>query len=236
VDDGPETLDDSLDLCEALVADGITTVIATPHQLGVYDGYNTAELIREAVANLQAELAAADIPLELAAGADVRVDERLARLLENDKILTAADLRRHLLLELPHQVPVDPLPAIEALAGRGVQVIMTHPERHRYLAGALDRMTDWIDAGAVLQITAGSLLGEFGGLANQEAWRLVHADMVSLVATDAHDHVRRPPCMSLALKTLERELGADAARTLCLENPLRVLQGETITPPESRAR
>src|SRR4051812_19735949 len=77
LDDGPESLEASLDLCRALVADGITTVFATPHQLGRYDGVNTASVIREALAALQAELQTAAIPLELAPGADVRIDERL---------------------------------------------------------------------------------------------------------------------------------------------------------------
>jgi protein-tyrosine phosphatase len=232
IDDGPESLDDALDLCEALVADGITTVVASPHQLGVYDGYNAAAEVRAAVAELAAELETCDIPLEILPGADVRVDERLVRLIEADNVLTVADRRRHVLLELPHQVFVDPLPAIAALAASGVQTIMTHPERHRYLAGAVDRIAAWVEAGAVLQITAGSLLGDFGPLANQEAWRLIHAGLVSLVATDAHDSQRRPPRLTAALALIDRELGADAARAMCLDNPLRILRGETIAPPQ----
>ncbi len=230
IDDGPPTLDAALDLCDALVDDGVTTVIATPHQLGAYDGVNTAAVIREAVANLNRELAEAEIPLEVLPGADVRVDERLARLFEDDRILTIADRRRHLLLELPHELFVDPLPSIAALSERGVQAIITHPERHRYLLNAPEHASAWVAAGAALQVTAGSLLGDFGPRANQEAWRLVHAGLVSLVATDAHDCERRPPRLTDALAVLENELGADAARTLCLENPWRVLQGESLTP------
>ena len=116
LDDGPATIDDALVMCDALVDDGVTTVIATPHQLGAYDGVNTAASIREAVAAFVTELGAAGIPLEVLPGADVRVDERLMRLLAEDKILTAGDLGRHLLLELPHELFVDPLPVIVALS------------------------------------------------------------------------------------------------------------------------
>jgi protein-tyrosine phosphatase len=228
-------MDDALDLCDALVADGVTTVIATPHQLGGYDRLNTAATIRAAVKALADELAAQQIPLELAPGADVRVDERLPKLLESDIVVTAADARRHVLLELPHELFVDPLPAIVALGERGLQAIMTHPERHRYLAQMPERIASWIDAGAVLQITAGSLLGEFGARANDEAWRLVHAGLVSLVATDAHDAERRPPCLSLAIDALSQELGHDAARVMCLENPWRVFQGQAIDVPRTGA-
>jgi protein-tyrosine phosphatase len=228
IDDGPATLDDALDLCEALVDDGVTTVVCTPHQLGGYDRINTAASIRQAVADLSAVLAAERIPLELFPGADVRVDERLPRLLETDQVLTVADARRHLLLELPHELFVDPLSAIAALNERGIQSIMTHPERHRYLAPMPERIEAWVEAGAVLQITAGSLLGEFGPSANKEAWRLVHAGLVSLVATDAHHAQRRPPQMSAALAALAQELGRDAAKMMCLENPWRVLRGEPV--------
>jgi protein-tyrosine phosphatase len=231
LDDGPETMDDALDLCRALVDDGVTTVVATPHQLGVYDGYNTGELIRETVPQLVEQLAAAGIPLEIFAGADVRVDERLAKLVDRGEVLTVADGRRHLLLELPHQMFVDPLATIHDMRDRGIQTIMTHPERHKYLAGAVDRVASWVKAGAVVQITAGSLLGDFGGLANQESWRLLHAGLVSIVATDAHDAERRPPRMSAALEALAAELGDDVARALCLDNPLRVLQGEPVPAP-----
>jgi protein-tyrosine phosphatase len=233
LDDGPAALADSLLMCERLVADGITTVVATPHQLGGYDRQNTAAVVRAAVAELAAALAAAQIPLELAPGADVRVDERLPRLLESDQVLTVADRGRHLLLELPHEVFVDPLPSIEALAERGVQVVMTHPERHRYLAGAVDRIESWVAAGAVLQVTAGSLLGDFGMGANREGWRLVRAGLVSLVATDAHDAARRPPCMTDAIDLLTAEGGAELAGLLCLENPRRVFDGEALESPLS---
>ena len=225
LDDGPATLEDSLSLCQALVDDGVTTVIASPHQLGRYDGVNTAAVIREALAELQAALEEQVIPLELAAGADVRIDERLSRLVEAGEVLAAGPASRHLLLELPHGLFVDPLGAIATLAERGIQTIMTHPERHRYLAGSTQRLAHWIDAGAALQITAGSLLGDFGPTAEQEGWRMLRAGMVSLIATDAHG---RPPLMTEALEVVSAQLGREFAAAVCLENPLRVYRGERI--------
>ena len=56
VDDGPATISQSLALCQGLVDDGITTVIATPHQLGRFNDCNEAEQIREEVSALNEEL------------------------------------------------------------------------------------------------------------------------------------------------------------------------------------
>src|SRR4051812_35681777 len=52
IDDGPESLGDTLALCRVLVRDGITTVIATPHQLGRYEAQNSAAAVRSAVTQL----------------------------------------------------------------------------------------------------------------------------------------------------------------------------------------
>jgi len=84
----------------------------------------------------------------------------------------------------------------------------------------------WIEQGALLQVTAGSLVGGFGPIAEKMAWDLVSANLVSLVATDAHDHVHRPPMMNAAIDALAKRLGHAVARRLCIENPLAVLQGQ----------
>lgn len=230
LDDGPATLADSISLCEALVADGITTVVATPHQLGRYDKLNSAQLVRRAVSELAAELLDRDIPLEIYPGGDVRVDERLPRLLDTGDVGTTADAGRHLLLELPHELYVDPLPTIDVLRERGLQPVLTHPERHAYLNGSIDLPRAWVAHGAVLQVTAGSLTGDFGRRALDHAWKLVHAGLIGLVATDAHDAQRRPPRMSAAIAALTQNVGPDAARRLAIDNPLRVIEGQTIEP------
>jgi len=185
------------------------------------------------VAALVAALASQQIPLEVFAGGDVRIDERLPRLLEADEILTVADAGYHLLLELPHELFVDPLPTIDVLRERGLQSILTHPERHAYLYGTTDWAVDWIKHGAVLQITAGSLLGDFGSHAFEQAWQLVERGLVSLVATDAHDTRRRPPRLTASLTSLAERIGADAARALVIDNPQHVLDGRPIELSQS---
>jgi protein-tyrosine phosphatase len=228
LDDGPATLQEALALCRALARDGITTVVASPHQLGRYDRLNSARVVREAVAELSAALASQQIPLEVLPGGDVRIDERLPRLLVSDEVLTVADAGYHLLLELPHELFVDPLPTIDLLREHGLQPILTHPERHAYLHGTIDWATDWIKHGAVLQVTAGSLLGDFGSRAFEHAWQLIDSGLASLIASDAHDAQRRPPRITAALTALTERAGDDVARRLVIDNPQLVLNGQPI--------
>jgi protein-tyrosine phosphatase len=109
-----------------------------------------------------------------------------------------------------------------------VQTIVTHPERYRYLRGEIDLLRSWTMAGAVLQITAGSLLGDFGGQAFEQAWQLVREGHVELVATDSHDARQRPPRLTEALDRLTKEIGSTAAAAMAVENPLKVFEGVPI--------
>lgn len=223
-DDGPGTMAEAIALCRSLVQDGVTTVIATPHQLGRYEGANLAGAVRAACGRLQDELSRLEIALTVRPGADVRIDERIMGLLKLDEILTLGDGGLHLLLELPHETFIDPRPLIRLLVAGGLQPIISHPERHRFIRAHMERVAEWIELGAVCQVTAGSLVGEFGGDAESAAWRLIGAGLAQVVASDAHDVTRRPPRMTGAAVAIERRLGYAAARRVCLENPLRILQ------------
>jgi len=223
IDDGPPTPGDSVELCKALAADGITTVIATPHQLGRYDRSNSGSAVRAAVMTLREALAREGVPLKVTAGADVRVDERIVSLVASGEVLTL-DGGSYMLLELPHETYIDPAPLIRLLATRGVRSIVTHPERHDTVRKNPDLVGPWLKAGALLQLTAGSLIGSFGSKAEEAAWRWLGAGHAAFVATDAHDVDRRPPCMTQAIEAIERRLGVAMARRVCVENPARVLR------------
>jgi len=233
VDDGPATKAEALTLCRALVDDSIATVIATPHQLGRFSGCNEAAKIREDVSALNNELKNNDIPLMVVPGADVRVDERICELLKADKILTLADGGKYLLIELPHEVFIDITPLLIELASMGIQVIMSHPERHSVLVQRPEILAKWLEQSAHLQVTSGSLLGQFGSTAQKAGWNFLTWGWASLVATDSHDTDRRKPCMKAAFERISIELGEDTACLVCIENPLRVIKGQDIVPVES---
>lgn len=229
LDDGPATVAEAMALCRALAEDGITAVIATPHELGRHEGNGQAAEIRRAVSRLNAALAAEGVPLNVLPGADVRLDERIPALLAAGRLLTLADRGKYLLVELPQEVLIDLRPLIEELALRRVKVIVSHPERHMVLVRQLHAVVPWLEAGAVLQVTAASLLGEFGSAAGRAAWYWLSIGAAALVATDAHDTVGRGPRMSDAIDAIVQRLGHVAAKRVCIDNPLRVLQGEELS-------
>jgi protein-tyrosine phosphatase len=232
LDDGPKTQQQCIALCQALVSDGITTVVATPHQMGLYEGSNDAKIVREAAARLSETLTSEGIPLAVVPGADVRVDDQLLKLLDDGHILTLADARRYILLELPHETLIDLTSLIGELRKRGICAIVSHPERHAEICRCPEALLPWLEEGALLQVTAASLVGGFGPVAEKMVWQLIGANLVSLVASDAHDSDCRPPMMTFAIDAIIKRLGHAVARRLCIENPLAVLVGQPVVAPQ----
>jgi len=237
LDDGPPDVPSALALGRALAADRIRTVVATPHQLGRYDGLYDAGTIRQAVTQLNELLVKAEIPLHVLPGADIRIDERIDDLVQSDRVLTIADNRRYLLVELPHEVFIDPEVLLARLGQAGLCGVITHPERHMFLAERPEYVRCWASYRPCLQITAGSFLGGFGRRSERAAWAFLQESLPVVVATDAHDTAGRAPCMTDAYRLLSRYLGRDGADTLCIENPRRLLAGEdlvTLNPEAGR--
>lgn len=233
IDDGPVTLSDSLNLCKALVNDGVTDVIATPHQLGRYGDFNDAHKIRSIVTELNKELENNRVNLNVLPGADVRVDERICQLIEADKVLTLADKGRYILLELPHEIFINIESLIVDLSSLGIQVIISHPERHPIIARKPEVLFGWLEKSSHLQITAASLLGDFGSMAQKAAWQFMSMGMVCLVATDSHDLKGRRPRMKDAFDSIVAKHGKKIARLVCIENPLRILEGKDVLSARS---
>ncbi|MFQ6036450.1 MAG: tyrosine-protein phosphatase [Sedimentisphaerales bacterium] len=231
IDDGPATKAEALALCRALVDDGVTTAIATPHQLGRFSGCNEAAKIREQVSVFNEELKNSGIALTVMPGADVRVDERICELLEADKILTLADGGKYILLELPHDVFIDVEPLLADLACLGIQAVISHPERHPLLIKQRGILLKWQKLSAHLQVTSASLVGRFGLAAQKAAWNFLTSGWARLVASDSHDLETRQPCMRAAYESINSKLGENIAHLVCIENPLRLIKGQDIALP-----
>jgi protein-tyrosine phosphatase len=229
-DDGPSSMSESVILCKALAEENIAIVAATPHQLGRFEGHNEAQNVRDAVIELNQILKERKIPIKVVPGAEVRVDERICRLLETDKILTVADSGRYILLELPHQVFIDIEPMLKELASMGVRPIISHAERITALAKEPNILSRWFEHSTCLQITASSLLGSFGIEAERAAWNLLASGWAGLVATDSHDINSRKPEMRTAYELITLKFGKDLADQVCIYNPLRVIKAMDMLP------
>lgn len=222
VDDGPATLAEAVAMCRLAAEDGCTVMVATPHQRHP----SFLEVPRTRLEAAWRELVAAlDGTPEVRLGAEVRVDSALLGDLESGggEVLPLAG-GRYLLLELS-RLPQPPAPEdlVHELVVAGWRPVLAHPEVIPWLAPELDRLAGLVAAGARLQVTAAALLGDFGRHPRDAAWRMLDADLVHFVASDAHSTTWRPPGLASVRDLLERRLGAPAARRLLVDHPACVL-------------
>ncbi len=208
-------------------ADGTKSLIATPHQLGA-NSQVSAEAIRQGVADLQNALNADGINVSVLPGADVRIEPELPKLVKQGKVLTLADKKKHVLLELPHETyfPIEPL--LATLTRQGLVGILSHPERNRGIIKKPEVMWDVVEAGGLLQITAVSLTGAFGRSPQKIAEMCVEERLIHFIASDAHDTKNRPFGMQDAYDIIIEMADEGLAQLVCCENPAKVVAGDDV--------
>src|SRR5262245_23850103 len=228
----------SLAMARMASSDGITTIACTPHILpGVYN--NTGPQIRAAVAGLQQRISEAGIAIALVTGADVHIAPDLGIQLRQGRALTLND-SRYLLLEPPHHLlPPRLEDLIFGLQASGYVPILTHPERLSWIEGHYELIGRFVNNSVLMQITAGSLLGQFGRRPRYWAERMLDEGLCHLLATDAHNTERRAPRMAEARALVAQRLGEDEAANLVLRRPQGILDdlslAELPATPQARA-
>jgi protein-tyrosine phosphatase len=225
IDDGPPDLEASVALARAAADTGTETIVATPH-VG-WDWPNSASTISDSVDRVATRLAELAIPIRVVAGAEIA----LARANE----LPDEELRRlslgggpWLLIELPQRSSVLGLESqLLHLQKRGHQIVLAHVERCPTFLQDLRVLEHLEDAGILASLTAGALVGRFGKTLQRFGRELVKNGLVSNVASDAHDLVRRPP--GVARELSDSGLGAQA-QWLTRDMPQAILAGDTMPP------
>ena len=233
LDDGPDDLSGSLEMARAAVAAGIETMVATPHVDHRY-GLDSAT-IEAAVLRLDGELAAREIPLTVMAGGEV-APARLPELDRAERRALCLASGPYLLVECPFSRRVDELEALVLeLRREGQAVLLAHPERcPAFLAdpGRLDRL---VGEGVLCCLTAGAVRGEFGGTVRRLSLSLLDRGLAHAVASDAHDHWRRPPRLELAGALGGSPVSAEEERWLTTLAPGAILVGGAMLPRPSGA-
>ncbi len=227
-DDGSKDLATSVAMVGMAVEDGITHIVATPHANHIYD-YDRArhEELLQQIREALPEAIAARVQLGLGCDFHLNVDN-IADAHEHPRRYTINETE-YLLVELPDfNIPPRLDEVFYAMRVDGLTPILTHPERNATLQRTPERLQDWLGTGLLVQITAGSLTGTFGGRAKQLAWDLIRSGSAHVLATDAHDLVRRPPRMAEAHALVTKKLGVEVADLLCTGNPFAIFEGEAL--------
>ena len=232
LDDGPRSIEESIAMAKAAVADGIRAIVCTPHWVrGTHP--NTRAVIIRKTRELNYELKRQNIPLAVRPGAELRLDLSLIDGVSSGKLMTLNDTGHYVLIELPDVFPAERLEGfLWELINRNITPILAHPERNATVQRDPSRVHQWVQMGALTQITAASVLGVLGSKTQKLCFTLLEHELVHVVATDAHGaQPPREPALSRACKLVGRISGEDAARRLMTIAPWAILQGKGFTFP-----
>ncbi|MEO7874900.1 MAG: CpsB/CapC family capsule biosynthesis tyrosine phosphatase [Dokdonella sp.] len=223
IDDGCVDLAMSIEMAQLAVADGIHTLVCTPHIYpGLYE--DTAAGISAGVAALQTEFDARGIALRLLSGADVHLEPDLAASIDGGRIPTLAG-SRYLLLEPPHHVaPPRFEDSVFDLMVAGYIPVITHPERLSWIEDQYPVFKRLVERGVWMQLTAASVAGRFGRRPLYWSERMLDEGCVHILATDAHHPQRRPPMMSLGREAAAKRVGDVEATHLVVTRPKGIVE------------
>jgi protein-tyrosine phosphatase len=224
LDDGPATLDETLETARAQVRAGVERVVCTPHSS---PGMSvSAARMHERVAEVRAALAEHGIPLAIETGAEVAMT-RLPDLDAAELAALALAGGGWILLEAPTAAAFPVERAVEEVHDQGLGVVLAHPERCRVFQEDPARLRLLVDRGARVSITASALTGSFGRTPRACAEALVAEGLVHNAASDAHGVGRRPP--DLVRRLAAAGLG-DRVAPWCRAFPEAIL-GPAAAPP-----
>jgi protein-tyrosine phosphatase len=224
LDDGPEDMDESLQMAESAIADGITHIVATPHSSTEYS-FDYAK-VRELCEALQLRIGDR---LKLATGSDFHLNPENLKALREDGPRFCINQKCYLLVEFnDFSIPPAMDQALHELRLDGFCPIVTHPERNSTLRTHPERLSTWVRLGCHVQVTAGALTGTFGASAQKVALQWIRAGVVHFVASDAHNAGSRPLRLRAAYDVVRERFGREKAQALFVTNPLAAFDGEEL--------
>lgn len=203
--------------------EGIETIVATPHVLrGRWKNTSRAQL-ESILADLQARVGARP---RLVLGSEYFFAHDIAEVLRAGNAIIPLAGSRYILVEFAsHAIPPMVLQPLHRVMLEGYTPIVAHPERNTVLQAKPELVVAMARAGVKMQVTTGSLTGEFGEAARHAAIDWLRAGLVHFMATDAHNRARRPPRPREARERVAELAGEAAAQALFVDNPRAVIEG-----------
>ncbi|WP_353720823.1 CpsB/CapC family capsule biosynthesis tyrosine phosphatase [Dyadobacter sp. 676] len=185
IDDGVETIEDSLAMLQKMYRLGYRKVYTTPHVM--WDCYrNTPAIIREGIADVRVAAANAGLDMDIHAAAEYFIDEHFVELLNTGgELLTLPGNR--LLVELPYSTKLmNTSETLFQIVAKGYRPVLAHPERYTYFYQDPSIFRKLCDQGCELQVNVLSLGNYYGENVHKMADWLLSNGLITFVGTDAH--------------------------------------------------
>jgi tyrosine-protein phosphatase YwqE len=186
IDDGVQSLEESVSIIKQFSELGYKKLITTPHIMN--DFYpNTPEIINEKLSLVRQAIVKEKLSIQIEAAAEYYFDEHFISLIKSkSKLLTFGD--NYLLFEIGFiSEPLQLRTAIFDLITLGYKPVLAHPERYLYYHQKLDGLQDLIDRGVLLQLNLNSVVGYYSKEVKKTTEKLIDNNMIHLIGSDCHN-------------------------------------------------
>jgi protein-tyrosine phosphatase len=229
VDDGPKEWEMTLTMFRQAVEQGISHLVMTPHFIEGDLRYSQ-EMMQSAFERAKQLIRDHGIDLRLFLGNEIFIDQKNVERLIKKECMSLNDTD-YVLLELPEYILPGVLEdLVYDLQLEGYQVVFAHIERYDWLLKRKLLFQHFMDQGVLMQINATSLLSKDWHM-SRRAKRLVREGLVHVVASDAHDDVKRRFRLKEAYDLVGNKFGWQVANRLFVENPLRIIRNKHVELP-----
>ncbi len=223
LDDGAKSLDESVEMAEMAIAEGITHVVATPHANSEFRF--DFDLVQKRRGELQARLGDR---LKLATGCDFHLNVENLKDIRGNPARYSLNQRRFLLVEFADfAIPPTADEALHELQLLGLSPIITHPERNGLIRSQPERLLGWLRQGCYVQVTAQSY-GKWGESTKKQVEEWLDQKIVHFFASDAHNTTQRPLRLAEAYEVVASRWGDSLAESLFRDNPLAAFEGRDL--------
>ena len=194
VDDGAADMETSLAMLRHAEKDGIMTAVVTPHACGTMCKVKDLDALRRSWEKWREAMKNNDLKINVVAGAEVYFATELLHILKDNRDLLTINNSCYFLLEFPSDyIYAHSQDFIFQVLTEGFIPIISHAERNAEIQRSINVLRELVKAGALCQVNAGSLRGDFGNAARGSAYELLQNNLVHVIASDAHNLESRKP-------------------------------------------
>lgn len=184
IDDGAQTLDDTLFLISELQKMGISKFITTPH---IFSGFwdNNKAKIETLEAQTISDLKNNNINIPLQAASEYLLDDHFVSLFQKGEILTLKD--NYVLVEMSYlNAPIQLYDIIFDLQVAGYKPVLAHPERYVFYHNNFNEYKKLKNAGCLFQLNLLSTVGYYGESVAEASKKLLNQGLFDFVGSDVH--------------------------------------------------
>lgn len=227
VDDGADSIKETLRLARAAVEEGITHTILTPHH-NRYWVTNEKDKVLKLTKEVEQAIQEANIPLTVSPSQEIRMNEEFSEELFAGNYLSLDENGQYYLVEFSWNVfPSFARSYLQEMLDAGIVPVIAHPERQRPFLDDPDLLKELIEMGCISQVTASSIVGDYTEEIRQAAHYMMEENLIHVIASDAHDTIERPFNIVEALKILDKVYGT-TYKDYLVNNAEKIFTGQKV--------